>query len=147
MLADVALDSAAAPPESNTAERDDSEAPSATDDARDPPDNATPGTESGLSRHQEETGQGRVISLEGDGEDLIDIITRGRSWIEIDNGEGVRLFNDILQAGDELHIRSNGPFNILFGDASQVAVDFNDEPVDLGSMIRSDNSARIVLER
>lgn len=147
MLVDVAVDTAVMAPESLHEQRDDSEATQSSENAREIQEESPAGSESVLNRRLEQTEEGRVISLQDEGEDLIDIMTHGRSWIEVDNGEGDRLFNDLLQEGDALHIRSDGPFNILFGDASQVAVDFNDKPVDIGSMIRSDNSARIVLER
>ena len=99
-----------------------------------------------FSIDSEQTETGRIIKLMSSGNDLLDIRFLGSSWIEVDNGDQVRLFNDILQRGDELHIQSRAPFNILVGDARQVEVVFNMETVDVRRSIRSDNSARINLE-
>jgi len=64
----------------------------------------------------------------------------------VDNASNTRLFHDMLDTGDDLTIRGNAPFYILIGDATKVAVSFNNQEVDVSPRIRSDNSARITLE-
>ena len=78
---------------------------------------------------------------------MLEVHFLGESWIEVDNGERIRLYNDMLGSGDDLTIKGLAPFSILIGDASVVKMSFNSSDVDILSRIRSDNSARIVLPR
>lgn len=88
----------------------------------------------------------RMVQLESVGNDLLEVHFTGASWIEVDNGDNTRLYNDMLETGDDLTIKGKAPFNILIGDASVVDVTFNSRAVDVTSQMRNDNSARIVLE-
>jgi len=88
----------------------------------------------------------RKVSLESEGNDYLEVHFIGKSWIEVDNASNTRLFHDMLDTGDDLTIRGNAPFYILIGDATKVAVSFNNQEVDVSPRIRSDNSARITLE-
>ena len=88
----------------------------------------------------------RIIRLNAQGDDLLEIHFSGTSWVEVDDGENTRLYNDNLHRGDELSIRGEAPFNVLVGDATRVDMEFNQESVDLMASMRSDNSARILLE-
>lgn len=88
----------------------------------------------------------RVVELAGKGSDLLEVHFSGASWIEVDDGDNTRLYNDMLDTGDDLTIRGKAPFNILVGDAHMVEITFNSEAVNLAPRIRSDNSARIQLE-
>jgi len=88
----------------------------------------------------------RLVQLESEGDDLLQIHFTGASWIEVDNSENTRLYNDMLGSGDDLTIRGQAPFNILIGDANVVVLTFNSEQVDVTPRIRTDNSARLILE-
>ncbi len=88
----------------------------------------------------------RVVSLESEGNDLLKIHFLGDSWVEVDNANSTRLYNDMLSSGDDLTIKGWAPFNVLFGNANVVEVMFNAREVDLSARIRSDNSARIILQ-
>lgn len=87
----------------------------------------------------------RKVQLESEGDDLLEVQFSGASWIEVDNGDNTRLYNDMLNMGDDLTIRGKAPFNILIGDASKVKMTFNSRSVDVLSRARTDNSARITL--
>ena len=87
----------------------------------------------------------RLVALESEGEDILDVHFTGASWIEIDNADNDRLYHDMLRSGDDLSIRGKAPFNILIGDANMVDITFNARPVQI-SRIRDDNSVRIILE-
>lgn len=93
-----------------------------------------------------ELNDSRLVQLESEGEDLLEVHFTGASWIEVDNGDNTRLYNDMLESGDDLSIRGKAPFNILVGDASVVDITFNSREVDVTNRMRTDNSARIVLE-
>lgn len=88
----------------------------------------------------------RSVSLESDGDDLLEVHFLGDSWVEVDNSNSTRLYNDMLGVGDDLKIKGSAPFNVLFGDANVVEVIFNAAQVDLSARIRSDNSARVILQ-
>jgi len=89
----------------------------------------------------------RKIELEIEGNDVLEVHFLGDSWIQIDNAEQTRLYHDMLNMGDDLTIKGTAPFNILIGDASVVEMTFNASEVDVLSRIRSDNSARLILQR
>jgi cytoskeleton protein RodZ len=88
----------------------------------------------------------RMVRLDSGGEDLLEVSFTGASWIEVDNADDTRLYNDLLDSGDDLSIRGKAPFNVLIGDANVVDVTFNSQEIEVTMLIRTDNSARIVLE-
>jgi cytoskeleton protein RodZ len=87
----------------------------------------------------------REVQLETGGEDLLEIHFSGTSWIEVDNVENARLYQDILNIGDDLTIRGKAPFNILIGDANMVEMTFNSKKIDILARMRTDNSVRLIL--
>ena len=87
----------------------------------------------------------REVQLETGGEDLLEIHFSGTSWIEVDNVENARLYQDILNTGDDLRIRGKAPFNILIGDANMVEMTFYSKKIDILARIRTDNSVRLIL--
>ena len=108
---------------------------------------ATEASQSGLPDYTViEQDNSRVVQLESDGEDLLEVHFTGASWIEVDNGDSTRLYNDMLDSGDDLSIRGKAPFNVLVGDANVVDMTFNSRAVDITARMRNDNSARILLE-
>jgi cytoskeleton protein RodZ len=87
----------------------------------------------------------RNVSLIASGDDELRVVFNGNSWIEVDDGRKVRLYNDMLRAGDSLTIRGVAPFHVLLGDASRVQVSLNSAPVDFSADVRDDKTARLVL--
>ena len=87
----------------------------------------------------------RQLTLTGEGSDLLQMIFRGNSWVEIDDASNVRLYNEMLSTGDTLNIHGTTPFHVLLGDASQVDVTLNASPIDLKAEIRNDRTARFIL--
>ena len=88
---------------------------------------------------------GRQINLIGAGADQMQLTFTGNSWVEIDDGRNVRLYNEMLLGGDALLVQGQAPFHVLFGDGRNVTVTFNASPIDIGSSIRSDSTSRITL--
>ncbi len=88
----------------------------------------------------------RIVRLISGGDDLLEVHFTGASWIEVDNADNTRPYNDMLDSGDDLSISGKAPFNVLIGDANVVDVTFNSQEMDVTMLIRTDNSARIVLE-
>ena len=88
---------------------------------------------------------GRQINLLGDGTDQLQLVFSGNSWVEIDDGRSVRLYNEMLRAGDTLLVKGQAPFQLLFGDGRNVAVTFNSVAIDISGSIRSDSTSRVTL--
>lgn len=88
----------------------------------------------------------RRVSLTGDGDDLLQLSFNGSSWVEIDDGERTRLYNNVLREGDALTVQGEAPFHILLGDAANVKVKLNETLIDFAGDIRPDSSARLVLD-
>ncbi len=87
----------------------------------------------------------RTVSLISVGEDELRVVFNGNSWIEVDDGRKVRLYNDMLNAGDTLTIRGDAPFHVLLGDAAQVNISVNATAIDISTHIRDDSTARLIL--
>jgi len=88
---------------------------------------------------------GRQLTLAGTGDDVLQIDFNGNSWVEIDNGGGVRLYNAMQRPGDTLTVHGEAPFHILLGDARLVQVTLNAVSVDIAADVRPDSTARLVL--
>jgi cytoskeleton protein RodZ len=88
----------------------------------------------------------RRLSLSAGGGDVLQLDFNGNSWVEIDDGGRVRLYNDMLRAGDALTVQGEAPFFILLGDARQVDIHLNSAAVDIAPDIRPDSTARLVLD-
>lgn len=88
---------------------------------------------------------GRQINLLGAGADQLQLTFTGNSWVEIDDGRNVRLYNEMLRSGDSLLVQGQAPFQVLFGDGRNVSVMFNSSPIDISSSIRNDSTSRITL--
>lgn len=87
----------------------------------------------------------RTVALISVGEDELRVVFNGNSWIEVDDGRSVRLYNDMLGAGDTLNIRGDAPFHVLLGDATQVDIVVNATAIDISTHIRDDSTARLIL--
>jgi cytoskeleton protein RodZ len=136
-------------PEAGQEQSAGTEAVIAAANAEGPADSAIEQTQAGDDGALTETpgaNGARLVSLVSTGEDVLRISFRGASWIEIDDGSMVRLYNDMMGAGDALTIRGEAPFHVLIGDATQVDVNLNAALVDISDDIREDSSARLVLE-
>lgn len=93
-----------------------------------------------------ESDSNRLVQLESEGEDILVVHFTGASWIEVDNSDNTRLYNDMLGTGDDLSIRGKAPFSVLVGNAKVVDINFNSRAVDVSSRMRTDNSVRLTLE-
>jgi cytoskeleton protein RodZ len=88
----------------------------------------------------------RHVELAGAGDDSLRMIFSGSSWVEVDDPARKRLYSDLMRNGDELVIQGGAPFHILLGDATQVRIEYNSRLVDLNPGIRTDNTARLVID-
>ena len=87
----------------------------------------------------------RVINVDAGGEDVVQIIFKGNSFVEVDDGNDKQIYSDTQKAGDVVLINGSAPFEILLGDASATELRLNGSRVDFSSSIRIDNSARLTI--
>ncbi len=87
----------------------------------------------------------RLITIEGEGDDTVQIRFSGESMVQVDDANDVQLYRDVRVAGDVLRISGTAPFNILLGDASNSQLSLNGDEIDFRSSIRIDNSARLTI--
>lgn len=87
----------------------------------------------------------RVIKVEASGNDFLRISFSGKSWVEVNDSDSQKIYQDIRAAGDVLEITGSAPFNILVGDASFTRVSLNGNEADLSDDVRIDNSARFTV--
>lgn len=66
------------------------------------------------------------------------------SWVEVKSGDGKRLLNDLVHAGDTRTVNGKPPFSLVLGNAPGVSVEFNGQPFDL-SPFRSGKVARFAI--
>lgn len=87
----------------------------------------------------------RQVRLMGAGDDLLHLQFTGSSWVEIDDASRVRLYHDMLNAGDAITVKGSSPFYLLLGDARNVEVILNSRKVNVVRDIQPDRSARVVV--
>lgn len=69
----------------------------------------------------------------------------GESWVEITSGTGKLLVSQLHPAGSERVVVGVPPFSVVIGNAQQVQLVYNDQPVDLTPHIRVE-VARLTLD-
>jgi cytoskeleton protein RodZ len=74
----------------------------------------------------------------------LEVLTSADSWVEIVDGNGMKIEMDLLRAGSRRDYSGAGPFRLLLGRASSVEVFHNGKKVDLGPYTRG-NVARLTL--
>ena len=67
------------------------------------------------------------------------------AWVEIEDGQGRKIFSQMNAAGTEKIIQGTPPFSVAIGNAAQVRITYNGKPVDLAPYTRVD-VARFTLE-
>jgi cytoskeleton protein RodZ len=60
------------------------------------------------------------------------------SWVEVKDGNGKRLFYDLMVPGDEHAVEGVPPFDVLLGYAPGVTVEYNGKRVDDSMYLRQD---------
>ena len=63
----------------------------------------------------------------GTGPDKIELTLSRDSWIEIDDANDTKLFNDLALGGEQYSINGTAPFEVLFGFSPGVTIKYNGE--------------------
>ena len=79
------------------------------------------------------------------GRDGIRMVFIKDAWVEIEDGQGRKIFSQMNAAGTEKIIQGTPPFSLAIGNAAQVRITYNGKPVDLAPHTRVD-VARFTLE-
>ena len=69
---------------------------------------------------------GSVVEAE-----LLEFQFSGECWLEVYNGLGELMYNDLHQDGDQVTLRGAGPFDVLLGDSRHVELNYQGEPVEI----------------
>ena len=70
----------------------------------------------------------------------------GDCWVEVTNGDGVKVVAALKRAGDSLEYQGPPPFHVVLGAVSQVAqMSYNGNPVNLSQYPSPGNRAEFVL--
>lgn len=77
------------------------------------------------------------------GSDQLGLVVNADSWVEINDANGNRLVYRLVRAYQKFNLTGQAPFTVFFGNGYGVEVTFNDEPIDIISRIRSDNTVRM----
>lgn len=64
------------------------------------------------------------------------------SWVEVDDARGEQLYYGLAHQGQTLHVRGQPPLSVFLGNAPQVQVTVNGQPIKTTSYTRSNNTAR-----
>jgi cytoskeleton protein RodZ len=80
----------------------------------------------------------------GSGDHSLSIVTSADTWIEIVDGDGVKLEQDLVRADSTRSYRGQPPFRVMLGRASAVLLEMDGQPVDLAPHTRG-NVARLTL--
>ncbi|MEJ2534192.1 MAG: DUF4115 domain-containing protein [Gammaproteobacteria bacterium] len=79
-----------------------------------------------------------------EGKHCLELTASADSWVEITDGDGERIEQDILRGGDRRYYRGAAPFVVSIGRSSAVELSLDGEPVAL--VADADDVARMRLE-
>lgn len=76
---------------------------------------------------------------------MVTLAVRDASWIEVRDAKGAKLLSRHVQAGENLSLDGEAPFNLRIGNAPGVQLSYKGQAVDLAPMTRN-NVARVELK-
>ena len=79
------------------------------------------------------------------GDDELVISTDSESWVEIRDPNGAKLLVRLISVGRDYRVVGAAPFRVFLGNAPSVTLQVNGETVDISGFIRSNNTARILI--
>lgn len=97
------------------------------------------------SAPQTETAPETAPAEPGEGLARLQFRVKQRSWVEVRDAGGERLFADMLSAGSERTVVGQPPYEVVLGNAPGVEVRLNGERVAFGDRIRDNKTARLTV--
>ncbi len=92
----------------------------------------------------EETGAGAPAESPAAHAPELTLELADKSWIEISDADGKRLYYNLGRPGDTIHVSGTPPYTILIGNSGKVTARVDDQPLDL-SPYSIDGVARLIL--
>ena len=87
-----------------------------------------------------------VLSEAPYGSDVFQITFLGACWVELVDANGYRLLFGLFdEVDDTLSLQGQAPFQLILGNAQLVTVSVNEKPFRLKPYIRSNSTARVVI--
>lgn len=87
-----------------------------------------------------------IIETAPSGNDKLELIFDGESWIEVTDANGYRLIYGLFDTVDSsVSVSGQAPFDLIVGDVNVVALQVNDNAFDLKPYIKWNNAARILI--
>ena len=83
------------------------------------------------------------MSVAAGGDDELRFFFTDECWVEIEDAEGNAIYGDLNRAGEELIVAGNAPFEVLFGKAPAVTLEYNGLPIDLAPHTTSVDTAKL----
>lgn len=81
-----------------------------------------------------------------EGERALRFMFNEDSWVEVKDAEGKRVFSQTSPGNTEKTVYGRPPFSLTIGNAANVKLVYNDEPVDLMPYIKNAGVARLSLD-
>ena len=100
-----------------------------------------------ISIQRQTVGDTDYITVDAEGLDQLRFVFSDECWLEIEDADGALIYGDLGRTGDELSVYGDAPFEILFGKAPAVTMEFNGRSVDLASWTASDQTAKVTVGR
>lgn len=86
---------------------------------------------------------GNLINVAAGGDDELRFFFSDECWIEIEDSAGDSIYGDLNRSGDELVVSGTAPFEVLFGKAPAVTMEYNGVPIDLVPHTTSVDTAKL----
>ncbi len=87
-----------------------------------------------------------AVTTDVSGEGTLQLKFRGPSWVEVKQGDGKIVHSQTHPAGAEATVQGKLPLSVVIGNASEVSLNFRNEPVDLMKSAGTSNVARLTLK-
>jgi cytoskeleton protein RodZ len=92
-------------------------------------------------------GAGSLITVTTPGSDKLEFTFTDECWIEVADSTGSAIYGDLSRSGDTLVVYGTAPFEVLFGKAPAVQMEFNGERINLARYTTTDQTAKIKVPR
>ncbi len=87
----------------------------------------------------------QAVVATGPAETRLSVTYSGDCWTEITDAGGSRLFFDLGKAGRTVNLSGEAPFNVLFGNATNVSIAIDGRPYEIPVADRRGRTARLTI--
>ncbi|MBK4784328.1 MAG: cytoskeleton protein RodZ [Pantoea sp. Pent] len=109
-----------------------------------PPAATSPAPASSVPAGSMPTGTAAVSQPAGDPNAVV-MNFKADCWLEVTDATGKKLFSGLQRSGGKLSLSGTAPYRLKIGAPGAVAVQYQNQPVDLSRFIRNNQVARLTL--